>query len=430
MKSKHDFEGSIVPYSELTNFINPIEFSLDVDKRAYRKIFKEEDKMHVRINMIYDDMFNRFIPNMSLSDRAYLKKYLTFSYTPHTNGYDFRINPVNFINQMFYLYGIPDRLDYFDLDNTSSREAFIKEAYTKLTDASKQLDDRSNTLLDIRDNLYGIMDYYYLDINSAIKEEAIPKTMLFYLAYKSLLEYRGTDDLRYMVLPYEYYNTIGDMRKCDFPHTVPFNDGITRWYDDFWRDYKRFYPDNEPIDDKPYRLKPNVITIGIELVKPGHLHNIVEHNMEPRNHREIDFDKYQRLLDRKIRCYESSGYDTCIRGELGLEGYIGFKYGNENIILDQLYQSDDNGVRDLLIYPKAFYGLPSDRLSLITYTKPLMIAAKDKDPRIERHYHRDDSNSFERNVQRISTGPNVSISTFDEEIEKLKKNVRVKSLTI
>ena len=59
-----------------------------------------------------------------------------------------------------------------------------------------------------------------------------------------------------------------------------------------------------------------------------------------------------------------------------------------------------------------------------------MIAAKDKDPRIERHYHRDDTDSFERNVKRISTGPNVSISTFDEEIEKLKKNVRVKSLTI
>ena len=47
------------------------------------------------------------------------------------------------------------------------------------------------------------------------------------------------------------------------------------------------------------------------------------------------------------------------------------------------------------------------------------------DKRIERHYHTD-SNSFERNVNRIITGPNVSTSTFEKELEKLSEKMLVK----
>jgi hypothetical protein len=239
-------------------------------------------------------------------------------------------------------------------------------------------------------------------------------------------------------MPYEYYHNVykkfndrGEYNSS-YPHKLNFPDRGNLWFDDFAREYESIEGKDKIIDDSDYRLDINNVIVGCELLRPGEFDRYARDTYQKGRQylnelKDVNIEKYITLLNRKLNYYSNSGFDTFIRGELGLDGYIGLKYKNEYIIFDQLYNVNKSGVRSLLIKPEALYGLPSDRLSLIRYPKTVLITEKEKDDRIKRHYHTD-SNSFENNLNKIINGPNLSTSTFEKEIDKLSTKMLIKKL--
>ena len=194
-------------------------------------------------------------------------------------------------------------------------------------------------------------------------------------------------------MPYEYYHNVcanfnrNNASNSAWPHRVWIGGKGKRWFDQFMDEYEALIGKDKVISDSGNRLDYNEILIGCEILKPGEFTSYAKETVQrQRATREttIDYEKYEDLLNRKINCYSNSGFDTFIRGELGLDGYIGLKYRNEYILLDQLYKTDRYGVKNLLIEPEAFFAIPSDRLSLIRNPKTEMCISNNLQLKIEK----------------------------------------------
>jgi hypothetical protein len=442
MKSKHIYYGKI-PNDELYNFINPIEMTIDIDRKSFPFLFNYSYEVDEYCTNTFDSIVRQALPSMNEDDRRLLcEEYSSFTYVPNSKGYDFKLSPISFINNIFYLLNIDKNIDFINLDNESGRNYFVDLVKTNIDDCIKnkdlndyqkkillELGSSASKLVSMDNNTYN--DYFEKRINN-------PKNMLFYLAYKSLIRYEHTRDEKYLVFPYEYYHNVYsnyssvNEHNSEWPLKIRFNHRGKLWFDEFADEYESIIGKDRVINDSIYRLGFNELIVGCEILRPDYFGPYTRGVIGGGPNGGIiggpdiiDYDKYERLLERKLNCYGQSGFDTFIKGSLGLDGYVGFKYKNECIILDQLYKTDKFGIKNLLIEPEAFYGIPSDKLLLITSPKSKIIEAKKTDDRIERHYHTN-SNWFETCVEKMSKGPNVSTSTFTEEVEKLKTKMLVK----
>ena len=437
MKSRHIY-GPIIGEDELRYFINPVRMTLEVDKVSYDKLFKDPSEVKAKVESFYAAVLYKYLSSMSISSKnGFVGYYCSFDYVPHVDGYDFRFNPITFVNNLFHFYGIDKHIDYINLDLEQNRRFFIDlvrnivhDNLSKISMIERGITEKRQVLIDLDNNIGNITCMYDRNLDDFIKGNVRPNDMLFYLAYKSLFEYNKTKENKYLVFPYEYYQYVLDKRAPNIPHKINFREGGRLWYDDFRKDYDRLVGKDTKIYDDEDRLETKDIFIGCEILRPGDFEEEAREAIKRERilyglEHPIDFEKYENLYDAKIKCYSKSGYDNYVRGTLGLDGYVGFKYNNEYLIFDRFYQTDRNGIRRLLIRPQAMYALPSDRLELIKYPKHAIMEAKKIDERIERHYHNDGC-SFVRDVERISTGPNVSTSTFEKELEKLSANVLVK----
>lgn len=437
MKSKHIYNGEI-PIEELNSFINPITMYLPVDRTSYPTIFNNSMEIENQVRSYFEKAIRLFLPSMSEGKKeTLLRYYCTFCYTPHSDGYDFRFNPIHFVNSIFNLFDVNKEIDFINLDKPENIE-FFKDIVRNnireyLLQKNIESEETIKILLELDKNLDTLVNMYKTPLDSFINKGVRPKDMLFYLSYKSLIKYCSTGDEKYAVMPYEYYHNVynnfsrNNAQNSSWPHKAWINGRGKRWFDQFAEEYEELIGD-KVISDNKHRLDFSEIIIGCEILKPGEFVKYAKETTQRQRalySSEIDYSKYEDLLNRKINCYSNSGFDTFIRGELGLDGYIGLKYRNEYILLDQLYNTDKYGIKNLLIKPEAFFALPSDRLSLIVYPKQEIIKAKETDSRIKRHYHTN-SDSFENNVKRIVTGPNVSNSTFDVEINKLSTKMLIK----
>ena len=438
MKSKHIYNGEI-PVDEIYSFINPISLSIPVERASYQTIFNNSEEVEAQVRKYFETVISMFLPSISEERKEVLiRYYCTFSYMPHSDGYDFRFDPRHFVNSIFNLLGVGKSIDFINFDKAENIEFFKEIARNNIHEylLNKNIDDEGKIriLMELDKNLDAIVNMYKTPLNAFINKGVRPKDMLFYLAYKSLVRYESTRNEKYAIMPYEYYHNVcanfnrNNASNSAWPHRVWIGGKGKRWFDQFMDEYEALIGKDKVISDSGNRLDYNEILIGCEILKPGEFTSYAKETVQrQRATREttIDYEKYEDLLNRKINCYSNSGFDTFIRGELGLDGYIGLKYRNEYILLDQLYKTDRYGVKNLLIEPEAFFAIPSDRLSLIRNPKTEIIKARKTDARIEKHNHTS-SNSFENNVHRIITGPNVSLSTFDVEIEKLSSQMLIK----
>ncbi len=439
MKSKHVYNGDI-PNEEIYNFVNPIKIILPVDKVSYPTLFNNPMEVESQITTYFDKAIQLFLPSVSEGKKNILLQYYsTFCYTPHSDGYDFRFNPIHFVNSVLNLYGVEKEIGFINLDKPGNVEFFKNLVRNNIHEHLLRKDitdeEKIRVLMELDKNIDILVDMYKTPLDSFINKGVRPKDMLFYLSYKSLLRYASTGDEKYAVIPYEYYHEVynnfsrNNAQNSSWPHKIWLSGRGKRWFDQFAEEYEKLIG-KKVISDIDYRLEYNEIIMGCEILQPGEFVRYARETSQRQRaarQTEIDYEKYEDLLNRKINCYSNSGFDTFIRGELGLDGYIGLKYRNEYILLDQLYKTDKYGVKNLLIEPEAFFALPSDRLSLIRNPKTEIIKAKKTDDRIEKHYHTS-TNSFENNVRRIITGPNVSTSTFEREIEKLSTQMLIKKL--
>ena len=445
MKSEHVYNGEIFK-EELTNFINPVNINIEIDLNSISQLFKDSETISNMTIETYYNLFEKYFSGLGSLDKSILSQFFgKITYTPHTNGYDFRFSPISFVNDIFRFCKMEKHIDFINLDVEDNKKYFIQlvrnciKQYVNDNLGKKNPIIYKYLLVGLYNNIGSIVDTLYnRNINPLLMYNVKPKDMLFYLSYSSLLEYEKTMDENYLVMPYEYYHNVykkyNDRGKYNssYPHKLEFPNRGKLWFDDFAREYDSFVGKERIVNDNEYRFDKENVIIGCELLRPGEFNRYARDTYQRETQylsekRNINYDKYINLLNRKLNFYSNSDFNTFIKGELGLDGYIGFKYKNEYVVLDQLYSINKQGIRNLLIKPEAVYGIPSDKLSLIRYPKTTLIKEKKKDERIKRYYHTD-TNSFENNINNLITGPNLSTSSFDEEIDKLSTKMLIKRL--
>lgn len=433
-KSKHNYTiSSGIPTSELMNFINPVKMSLSVDKDCYYKVFDNHIELRESVNKYYEHIFEHLSTMPAIWKPYFIDNYCTFSYVSHTNGYDFRFSPIDFVNSLFRFLNLEYEIPFVNLDNGYGMN-YLKDyvrAYVndfKRDESKKSRIDYKQTeevLSQLSENLDDIVDMYYTSLDRLINDNVRAKTMLLYLAFKSLSEYEKTKDDVYMVLPFEYYQYVSHMRTSPWPHTIHFNN---RWvsYMDFRTKYEGNIDPNKYVDDNPFILDDHEVLLAIDLLTPGMLERDIRDVCErTRAQADVDYDKYMKLFEVKMNYYMKSPYIKYIKGKYGLLGYIGFSYKNDYLLFDKFHNSDtiDPSKKTILTHGEAIYALPADRFDILG-SKQRVIAAKQSDYRIKKINHTPNY-SFIDKLDAIIQGPNVSTLPFDEALENAKKRILV-----
>ena len=424
-KSKHIYRLFDIPYEELSNFINPIELSIDIPFADMKQLSNNKEGMTKLIRDLYANIFST-MPNVSKLNNQYLAN---ITYTSHISGYDFRFNPINFINRIFRMQGFPYQIPYINLDDKQGREYFKDYLRSYFNDAKRveKNNEKLAIIEELQNNVDSLLTYYDINLSEHLEEYLVPKNVLFYLAYTNLVLYEETGNKIYTIYPYEYFNHVSHMKTSAYPCSlnIPGKYG-KRWFTDFRDEYKKELGEDYEIDDTPYLLHESEIYVGWDILKPGMIDREIRDLVErSRTNSNVDYDKYQRLFEMKMNYYTRSGYNRNIIGKYGLQGYVGFTYPNEYLVFDKFHNSEtiNPDRKTILTHGEAIYALPSDRFSIVSYDKQKVQEEKKLDERIKKINHNE---TFIKRLDPIVHGPNVSTSTFEEESEKLKQKILIK----
>lgn len=434
-KSTHNHTiSSDIPVRELTNFINPVNMTLFVPRGDISSVFKNWQDIREYLLGFYEEIFTLIPSYPPEKVKEFTRNSSGITYTPHTDGYDFRFHPIDFINKLFESMGIEHRINFINLDNEDGMNylkdyvrAYINDyKINKDNQVKPEYDSNMRVLEEVNKNLDSILAMYKTDLTSLIYHEVIPKDMLLYLAYKSLLKFEETKEEVYLILPYEYYVNILPMQNSPYPHRLYV--GYNRiWYDDFGVKYRSLYDPAIVVDDNKHILNNHELLLAWDILRPGELDRVIRNTCQyTRAKADVDYDKYLDLFEQKMNYYMHSSYVRYIQGKYGLSGYIGFSYPNEYLVFDKFHNSDtiDSSRRTILTHSEAIFALPSDRFGIVRGTKQDIIEAKETDDRIKKVNHTD---TFTRRLDTIIHGPNVSTSTFDKVIEQEKKRILIRN---
>ena len=428
MKSNHEYINGQIPYSEVNNFIEPIAVNLNMQIQEASNFFGHDMIDFKDFRSLVVENYASLIRNYVPSIKHGIYRLATVTYTSHLDGYDFRLHPIDFINNIFKIYGIKHEIPYIDLDDQYGFACFNDYVNIYTNDVLNNTDDRViiDTMIEIKSNIRAIEELYNADINTFLNERSIPKDIIFYLSYKSLKEYQDTKNPAYTVMPYEYFYNVSHMQTSQYPHKVRVNDYYQAWYPDFRLEYLQTLGQEYVPSIEDFELAKNNIVIGVEILKPGAIDKkLTDIVARVRANPNVDYDKYTALFEKKINFYKSSPYTKNIVGIYGLNGYYGFAYPNEYLVFDKFYNSETiiPTRRTILTHGEAIYALPSDRFGVITKTKQDIIIEKEFDERIKKINHND---TFIERVEPIIYGPNVSTSTLNKELDIYKKKMLIR----
>lgn len=430
-KSDHRFNNWEIPYDELTYFIDPINMTIKIPFHEIHNLLSNPTNTCHYLNVVYDKLLD-YIPTLKqLLNNRQAYPISCISYTSHTTGYDFRIHPIDVINNIFNYLGVDYEIPFINLDNPEGVSYFIDYVRAYLKDIKRT--NKNSTIISIVDemdtNLKDIINIYNLDINTPIKQQCIPKDSLFYLAYKSLINFEETNDHKYMVLPYEYYKYVSHMRTSPYPHMISFTSKPNKlWYSDFRTEYENTIDVNITPDTSDLLLTDRELFLAWDILKPGMIEReIRDVSNRIRSNPNVDYDYYMRLFEMKMNYYMNSPYVYPILGRYGLNGYMGFSYPNEYLIFDKFHNSDtiDPSKKTILTHEEAIYALPSDRFSILKGTKQTVLEERKKDPRIKKYNHTING-SFLNRLDKVIASPNISTSTLEDEIKKESKKMLIK----
>lgn len=426
-KSNHIYRTFDIPYEELNNFINPISINIDIPYMDILQISNKKEEMSKKISSYYQSILSH-MPNIksTINSRSLSK----ITYTAHTFGYDFRINPITFINDVLEAINLNYSIPRINLDSKQGKEYFKDYLRSYVNDVKRIEPDKLPILEELQNNIdYLLNTVYDVSLDPYIGDNIIPKDALFYLAYTSLVLYEKTEDKKYTIIPYEYFKYVSHMNTSYYPHWLYIPDRYQKEaYTDFRYEYKEKLGEDYYIDDTPYLLSDSEIYLAWDILKPGMIDRIVtDMYHRGRAGSNVDYEKYQRLFEMKMNYYNNSGYNRNIIGKYGLLGYMGFTYPNEYLVFDKFHNSEtiDPSKKTILTHGEAIYALPADRFSIIGYDKQSVLEERKSDNRIKKINHNE---TFIKRLDPVVHGPNVSTSTFDQESEKMKQKILIRHI--
>ena len=422
MKSKHTFINGIIPYQELKYFIEPITVTIPIPLMDLKSIGGiKKDELYSVYNHALGDILDK-MPVLKERLKENLNHLAILSYTPHINGYDFRIHPINLINSILKVLGFNEIIPFFNLDDENERKVF-KEYAKKNIEKLKKDGIFLEELEELSSRISYINLLYDIDVENNLKKNnfILAKDALLYLSYSSLLEYQKTGKKEYLRIPYEYYNYIGHMKTSSFPHKIRVGESRLLWFNDFMNHYE-ICPGKEyiPIFNQ-YNLENNTLLCGWEILGSGEKETTFKRVAEAikRTRNTQNNERNLKMFQMKTNFFESSPYLAMIKGLYGLNGYLGFVYKNDYIVYDKFYNNEDvaDDKKTILSHPEAIYNIPSDRITVTSYNKQKLKEIKEKDKRIIKVNHTF-SGSFINKIEEIIKGPNVSTEPFSSVVEK------------
>ena len=421
MKSVHDYINKQIPYEEITNFVEPVKVNINIPIYDFIN-FSKGDSLEELQNGIR--RINAFVMSNASLLGGRISNSIT--YNTHMKGYDFRINPIDVVNNLFIALGFDYKIPFINLDAIDGIEYFKQYVLTCTSEIKKIcLDERKLMVIDdLEKRLDNIISFYNVDINKEMEKNIIPKDFIFYIAYRNLRLYEETKDEKYLVFPYEYYHHVSHMNTSEFPHSINIDGEKLRHYD-FRLEYKKLVkPDYVP-DVKKYIVRDSDIIIGLDILKPGEASNVIKDAMQrTRAASNVDYEKYKKLYEMKANYYMSSPYYNFIKGTFGLKGYIGFSYENEYLIFDKLFNSDAK--KSILTHGEAIFTFPSDRFDIACNDKQYALREKKTDDRIGKINHTE-TGSFIKKLDKVIESENVSTSTLREEVKKYKTKILIRN---
>lgn len=420
-KSNHRY-GSNIPYRELSNFIEPINISIPIDINYVDNFTSFKDSFKQIIDNEYINILNN-IPTLKVIVGARIDKLESITYTPHTTGYDFRINPVDVFNSIFKYLRLNYEIPFINLDNPDGMN-YLKDYVRSYVKDICRITDNSTIISimnEINSNLDNICKVYDNVLDDDIKGFIIPKDALFYISYRSLELFENTSDPRYMILPYEYYHYVSHMNTSPFPHAIFLPNKYHKcWFNNFRTDYEEKIGIDYKADASKFLLTNSEVYLAWDILSPGMVEREIKDVIQRvRSNPNVDYQKYQKLFEMKMNFYMNSGYVKYIMGKYGLSGYVGFTYPNEYLVFDKFHNSQTKNPsrKTILTHGEAVYALPSDKFSILKGDKQLVLQERALDDRIKKINHNE---TFINRLEPVVHGPNVSTSTFDEEVVKSK----------
>ena len=431
--AKHKYGD--IRYEELANFIEPINMNIDVPLADLSNFYGSHYSMYgdaIKYIMdIYDDLFS----SMSITKNNIINRntyrVTAITYNTHIDGYDFRINPITIFNRIFKSFGFNYEIPFINLDNEYGIPYLKDYVRSIMNDIRKNSTDITtlNIIRELTSNLDNICNAYNEDINTKIEKAAVPKDILFYLSYRSLELYENTKDERYTLLPYEYYHNISHMQNSPYPHMINISKYDNKvWFTNYRYDYENIIGKDYIPNSYKYLLKKDEVLIAWDILKPGMVDREIRDTIEKhRANPNVDYAKYQRLFELKMKYYMNSPYRSNIIGKYGLLGYMGFSYDNDYLVFDKFHNSETMNPtkKTILTHGEAIYALPADRFNLVKGTKQGIIKEKNADDRIKKINHTTNE-SFIGRLDNVIYGPNLSTKSFDEVLEEEKKKVLIR----
>lgn len=430
-KSLHNYYGGDIPFEELSNFIEPIKMNINIPLINFYNIAKGPD-----YSTVFGELYNI---NKSLLSNIQILNYVitgtdfyklaAVTYNAHSTGYDFRINPVEVVNRVYKYFDIPYQVPFINLDSKFGIDYFKDFVRSFTYDIRRtSLDYKKIRIVEeINENIDKIIAYYDIDLTGLLERVIVPKDALFYLAYKSLVNYEKTADDKYLIYPCEYYNHVSHMNTSPYPHKIEL-DGRRLWFSDFRGEYEFLAGANYIPDTEKYILNDDELLLAWDILSPGMVETELRDVYERvRGENNVDYQKYQKLFEVKMNYYMNSPFVKNISGLYGLLGYMGFLYKNEYLVFDKFYNSEtiDPSKKTILTHAEAIFAFPSDRFDVACNDKQYIIKEKETDKRIRKINHTPNY-SFIGKLDGVIQGPNLSTSTLDIEIEKYKKKVLIR----
>ena len=429
-KSEHIYYDRYIPFGELNNFVEPLKMSISIPMDEFHSFIQNrilEIELEQYLKSIYRDLLMSMPEIRKVVD---VDKIVAITYTPHLNGYDFRINPIDVINNLFRELNIDFNIEFIDLDNPIGID-YLKDCFKE---SSKVLEKKyiglEKEIEDIKNNLNNICNLYNIKLDDQIERVCIPKTLLYYLAYKALKLYEETQDEVYLIYAREYYYNVSHMRTSQFPHTIKIKN-LHLWYESFIKEYEEARKDLDSFILEEYVLSSGIQCAGVEILKPGKIEREFSDVLAraKANPTIVDHEKWEELFRMKINYYMRSGYTKCISGIYGLTGYTGFSYRNDYLIFDKFYNDDktNSGIKNILTHEEAIYSFPADKFKLVKEDKQTVNREKETDHRIVKINHTING-SFREKLGNVIYGRNLSNKTVNEAIEEAKKYMLIKEV--
>ena len=447
--------------------INDKEFiNIPIDRRNYEDVFAS-NKLGSEFIRLFDQ--NKLYFDSKLHDSLTkevdldinISLYPSYDKTCYKIGY----NISNIFNKLLSKANINSYLKDFDYTNDYSIDVFKKLLGETIADGyildlfSKTDPDfyqnEFDVSIDILSNIYKNIDKLvdqmiktnlaidkYLEgqisFEKELKEKSkklkisdksliIPKNLLMYSAAKSLGIFRETGDIDYYKYSKDYYNNVSNSKEYnpEWPKRMMV-DGITyshdyHTYNDVF-DYVRglsfplLYIDLGIEDKKKITLKSKTIKKGIN-------NQVIKLNGASKPKKEIDYNKINKALDRKITFYKglkNVGIIDCTNKDVD---YIGFILDNNYVIFDKFYDYDKKGNIKKVALNNAIYVVTLDVLKQCDFDKKTIrnYIEKNRDFKAYRLYH-NDTDSYQEKVNKILTYKPISTIDYKDYLNNEKNS--------